>query len=456
MDDVIDISNHRDEGMRRYLSMAILTCIMNQGWAASTADTQSLETMADNGQSQAVYNKFQTTPINPQMDTPTLLGFGIAALNTGHPAEAEQALNWIIAREPNQLRARLEYARALYLLHRYNESKQNFIFVLKNNPPPTVIKNIQPYLLAMNPRNKATQTQHKKQTDWSAYLEYSVGADSNVNGGVDNPNISLPLFGSVTLDDTGVQGRSNFAKAAGGVHWNHPFKKVILLGQANAAGTALEHHHAYSQWSNEFLVGIQYPLKAHQLQLTTSHHNFNLDNTPYWSQDLLNGQWLYARSTNRTFSTNLQYGQTTYSGTNATRNIWQRTATLSWNEKLPWTYQPLLSLSLTRGSETSKMERADLARMLHGGGIQLQVTPQKNWTSSIAWSALKSGYRSPDPLLSLARADRYRSTALALTRTWTSSLNTTLEYTVSHNRSNLALYDFSRNIITLKMHHDFQ
>jgi tetratricopeptide (TPR) repeat protein len=48
----------------------------------------------------------------------------------------------VLINHPNSKRARLEYARVLFAMGRYEESKKEFLIVLNQNPPPLVKKNI--------------------------------------------------------------------------------------------------------------------------------------------------------------------------------------------------------------------------------------------------------------------------------------------------------------------------
>ena len=86
----------------------------------------------------------------------------------------------ILIMHPNSKRVRLEYARVLYAMGRYNESKKEFLTVLRSkNLPPLVIKNIKWFL-------KKIERKQKKNF-FSASLSIGTVYDNNIENKSDNP-----------------------------------------------------------------------------------------------------------------------------------------------------------------------------------------------------------------------------------------------------------------------------
>ncbi len=107
----------------------------------------------------------------PQFD----LYYGLAALELGHLAEAILAFDRLLIVNPNAYRARLEMARAHFLLADYVESRAQFERVLAASPPPLVASRIYVYLDMLTAREKSQRTAS------SVVLVARVGHSSNIN-----------------------------------------------------------------------------------------------------------------------------------------------------------------------------------------------------------------------------------------------------------------------------------
>ncbi|MFM8339277.1 MAG: tetratricopeptide repeat protein, partial [Fluviibacter sp.] len=95
---------------------------------------------------------------------PELLGdvyfdyvFGTAAVDAGRPSVGVLALERVLLNNPNNNVARLELARAYFVLGEYQRSREEFEDVKKRNPPPGAVVTIDQYLEAIKDKESATK-----------------------------------------------------------------------------------------------------------------------------------------------------------------------------------------------------------------------------------------------------------------------------------------------------------
>lgn len=169
---------------------------------------------------------------------PDLLGdpdfdyfYGLAAIEAGHAAEGILALERFLLLNPDNARARLELARGYFVLGDDVRAREEFEAVRRLNPPANVLAAIDRFVDAIRTR------EGRYQTTASFYAEAGFGIDTNVNGGATDANITLPVFGAVTLSDTGVEKRDSFGHFALGGQVAKPIAPgVSLFGAAGFDG----------------------------------------------------------------------------------------------------------------------------------------------------------------------------------------------------------------------------
>jgi predicted Zn-dependent protease len=148
---------------------------------AYAAPSDDLKALLDQGKAADAYALGKKNPDqlgNPAFD----FYFGIAAVDAGHAGEGVLALERYIANFPDNMQARLELARAYYVLGDNVRAREEFDLVQKSNPPAPVQANIERFRDAIRARESAYQTTA------GFYAEIGAGYDSPVSGGVGSPN----------------------------------------------------------------------------------------------------------------------------------------------------------------------------------------------------------------------------------------------------------------------------
>src|SRR5688572_2285895 len=115
--------------------------------------------------------------------------FGVAALETGRPDQASIALERALIVNPDFVGARLDLARAYFALKDFDRAKLELNTLLGQNPPPAARETIDRYLAEIDTR---VRTRQRRLT---AYLETTLGYDTNVNNSTSTSSVFVPLFG---------------------------------------------------------------------------------------------------------------------------------------------------------------------------------------------------------------------------------------------------------------------
>ena len=125
--------------------------------------------------------------------------YGLAALETQHFDYALLALRRAVINNPKLVRARLELARTYAQLNNQAEAINELKTALTLPMPDQVRLNVQTYLSALE------QKQQTYSGQWQKSLSFALGHDSNVNLGVSDSSISLPIFGDILLKNSSIK-----------------------------------------------------------------------------------------------------------------------------------------------------------------------------------------------------------------------------------------------------------
>ena len=128
--------------------------------------------------------------------------FGVATLDSGHPADAVPAFERALAGEPDSASARLELGRALFESGDRDAAKNQFNWLLAHSPPASIRQTAEGYLRVMDSPARAI-------SGWTREFEFGSGYDSNANA-----STSHPTFFGITLDPSNVETPSAFAAAS--------------------------------------------------------------------------------------------------------------------------------------------------------------------------------------------------------------------------------------------------
>ena len=420
--------------------------------AAIAAPADDIKALVEKGDAKGAYELGRNNPDqfgNSSFD----FYFGVAAIDSGHAGEGVLALERYVINFPDNYNARLELARGYFVMGDDQRAREEFTGVLKANPPPAVVANIERFMDALRSRESTYRT------TGGVFIEAGYGYDSNVNGGVGTANINLPVFGAVTIGAAGVKTHSEFGWLAAGGQISHPVSpglSVFAGGQIDSKLNSAAEAQPFDQGNIAVNGGVSYIKDRNFYRLTASHAEVSVDYARFRNVDSLSGEWLYQIDELQTISPFLQLADFNYTGNNQPRDAEFYATGLGYRKAFIGKWQPLLTLSANIGKEHNTEGRPDLGRDIYGGRAALAITPAPKWAVSVGATYQNSQYDGPDILLGTTRKDDYYAADAVASYAYTRNLSLRAELLISKNESNLELYAYRRDMLTFKVRYDFK
>lgn len=415
------------------------------------APADEIKALLDQHNASAAYALGKSNPGeigNPQFD----FYFGIAAIDAGHAGEGVLALERYVVNFPDNREGRLELARGYFVLGEDARAREEFSEVLKSNPPPAVAANIERFLNAIQARQSAYQT------TTGVYAEIGYGRDTNTNGGVGSPGISVPVFGNVQIGPSGVKTPSGFTWLALGGEVIHPLAPGLSVfgngrvdGKFNSSGPAQR----FDQYNAALNGGLTWIKEKNLYRLTASHATVEVESDRFRDVDGVSGEWQHQLDELQTIGPFLQIARLSYTGDNRARDADFYSLGVNYRRAFIGPFQPLLTASANFGSEHNVRNRPDLGRDIYGGRVALALTPAPKWSLSAGVTYQLSRYNGPDALLLTTRKDDYYGLDVVAGYAFSRHLSVRGEVTLTDNKSNLQLYEYNRNVYAVKLRYDF-
>ncbi len=376
---------------------------------------------------------------------------GIAAVDTGHTGEGVLALERYSLLNPDDARGRLELARAYFYAGDDRRAREEFETVQTVDPPPDVRAGIQRYLDAL----KSRESQY--QPSLVGYIEAGVGYDSNINAGVAQADIALPVLGRVTVADAGVKQGDGFGVLAGAVQYNHPVAPgaALFIG-ANGTGNFYFSNSEFNLSQLAFNAGGSYRRDTDTFALTYAYGQILLDNDSYRSSSGAALEWRRQVDPTTTVSVTPQYARLDYRGDNDVRDSDFYAVAIGLRHGWLTAWQPVLNASVYSGNERDTRDRPDLGRGITGAAADVTVSPSPFWALNAGLAYLHSDYDGPIPLIDVTRHDNNFVASMAAMYMFARNWSTRLEYQYQRNNSNIELYEYTRNLVMVKLRYDFK
>jgi hypothetical protein len=376
--------------------------------------------------------------------------FGVAAIDSGHAGEGVLALERYVVNFPDNLEARLELARGYFVLGEDARASEEFNNVLKANPPPNVAANIERFQSALRSRESAYQTTSQ------VYAELGYGHDTNVSGGVSSPGINLPVFGNVTVGQNGVKAPSDFTWLALGGNITYPISPgLVAFASGQVDGKFNNSASQFNQNNLSLNGGLTYLKDKNLFRVTASHADVEVDHARFRAVDGISGELNHQLDEFQSLGPFIQMARLSYTGDNQPRDSDFRILGMNYRKAFIGDYQPLFTATANFGNELNIKNRPDLGRDIYGGRVGIAVTPAPSWGLSLGATYQKSRYQGPDVLLLTTRMDDYYALDAVASYAFSRNLSVRGEVTLSNNKSNLALYEYRRDIYAVKLRYEF-
>ncbi|NWG86120.1 MAG: DUF560 domain-containing protein [Hydrogenophilaceae bacterium] len=387
---------------------------------------------------------------------PDLLGepdfdffYGLAAIEAGHAAEGILALERYLLLNPDNARARLELARGYFVLGDDVRAREEFEAVRKLKPPASVLAAIDRFVDAIRTR------EGRYQTTASFYAEAGFGIDTNVNGGASTANITLPVFGAVTLSDTGVEKRDSFGHFALGGQAAKPVAPgVSLFGAAGFDGRYNREESAFNQASLGLTGGVSY-VKDNDLYRVGLNWNGATVGSEHYRDVLgVSGEWFRQLDEFQAVNAFVQYADLEYGGANRVRDADLKGVGVGYRRAFSVKWQPVVSARLSYSKESNQKRRPDFSRDMPGLNLGVSFSPDPKWGLGVNYAYQKSNY--DGKMLGVDRKDSYQSLGLNATFLVDKQVSLRGELSYSENESNIELYSNKRTLAAVNLRYDFK
>jgi len=379
------------------------------------------------------------------------LVFGTAAVHSGHAAEGVLALERFLLLHPERQDARLELARGYFLVHEDVRAREEFQRALASYPPPAARRVIEEHLEALRER------EGRHRPTFTGFVEGAFGHDSNPRAGIDDPVVSLPVLGEITIGDLGVRRADATLQYAAGMRATAPVTaRVAAFASAQADYVRYDEARDFDQDLYGGTLGAAGFGDTHSWRAGVSAGYQTLGRVPY-----RRSHGLFADGT-RVFGTHAisagaQWGRLLYEGVNVVRDADFGAVSLAWRRLPSGTWRWAWEVALNAGRERNRSaERQDLSRDVAGGRFGIACTPWDRWSFGAGATYLRASHRAADAVLEVRRSDDYAAIDFAATWRLTRSFALRLELTEARNDSNVALYEYQRRTALVRARYEFR
>lgn len=419
--------------------------------SADAAPADDLRKLLEQGKHAEAYRAARLSPTELG-DPPFDFYFGVAAVNSGKASEGVLALERYLLNFPDNQTARLELARGYYLLGDDGRAREEFAAILTTKTPGDIARVVREYLAAIDAR----AAKHK--TTYAFSIELGGGRDSNVQSGVSDPNISLPIFGDITLADSAIALGDRFANVALAGRVSVPVRaNWNAFAQVSADLKQYRTADVYDQNTFSGAAGFTVARGQSLYKFTLGKTTQTLDNANYRDTWSLGGDYGHQFASAGVFTLGAQAAKFSYSGDNAIRDATYYSLQGLYRHPFGGALRGELEASLSVAREdVTRVGFEALSRDLWGGRFGVSVSPLAALTIASGATYLKSSYRAADPLLLVTRDDDYTAFDLSVNYAFSPQWSARGEYQVARNKSNLPLYIYKRRIGQFKLRYDFR
>lgn len=365
--------------------------------------------------------------------------FGIAAVDAGRPGLGVLALERFMLQDPSNDLAHLELGRAYFMINDYVRAEREFKVVLAKSPPASVVRTIQRYMSEIKKRKS------KSKVIFGGFVEAGFGYTSNVNSGVSNPDLILPIYGPVRLSNNALAKASEVGQFSGGGFVSMPlggnFRAGLSTSLAYRNNTRVTGYDLSTVTSS---LNIGYFGPKTTLTVGGSGGFALLDEKKFRKNYGGSISAKYKLRKNIAISTELSAQQLKYFGLNSNRDGWLYTGSLTAElaTKLPGS--PVFSATGYYGKETNERARQDFARTIKGGRAAIIFVPAPKFVAMAGYGLARWEYKGPDPLFQKTRKDWFHSADAAIQYELTTGLSLRLEGQYADDQSNIPLYRFKQ------------
>jgi hypothetical protein len=379
------------------------------------------------------------------------LVFGIAATENGNAGEAVLALERYLLEYPDDEPARLELARAYFVLGDDTRAREEFRNALKLKPPPEVAAAIDRYLDALSERATLTGVVTR------GFVEMGLAQDSNVNLGTNSRDVVLPLFGPVLVTPDGVKSRDDVFRFSGGGAIAGPLAPGVVGDfAASIDHAAPAHDTVYRKTTLHGSTGATWYHGPNSYRLGLVYERFALQGETYQQLSSWIAHWQRRIDPQRSVTTGVHRARSDYADTQALRDADSAGIGVQLRQALRGKFAPVVEVGASAAAEDNRRGHDDLARKVYGFSAGAGISPASQWDLGAALRLEEIRHNQTDQLLRLRREDQFSAWDFFARFAISRNVSVAGEFQLAENRSNIGLYNFRRHIAAFKLRYEFK
>ena len=373
---------------------------------------------------------------------------GLAALEAGQPQHALMAFERVLLLQPANHRARLELARAYFLLNDHAAARREFQAVQTAGPPPNVRRRVDNFLAEIRRRESAQRLQ------LNGYAELRAGWDSNVASATADSSIEIPAIGVVTLSDNEASDR--FLDKNAGLTLVRPLDKrralFLDLAYRDRENVTTQ---AYDIRSVGLSTGLAWAVEQNLLRLPVQYQVLYLANRKFRELAAVGAEWSRELDASNQLLAFGQIGRIRYPD-DAVRDVDLFLLGGGWSHRydgLPL----LLSASAYLGDEAARASGGDANGRFYFGtrlGAQWSGIPRHTPYVGLTWQ--RSVYDAANPVFRRTRNEDFAELRLGWSWQPRPLWTFTAEANVVNNAANIGLYEYRRRQFSLGARYQFE
>ncbi len=445
-------SNHpREDPVMRIHSLALALVLLPATVVAAEPIDRLRELVAE-GRMEAAYD-LASEHVDERAGQPRFdLYYGIAAVEIGNLEEGVFALERVLIARPGLDRARLEYARALYLQGNDLRARRQFEIVRSHDPPPAVVDRLERYLAAINRR--ADQYETRVTGDVGLRLGY----DGNVNRATDADAVDT-AFGTLALGGNSSEVDAAFAGVDGDVEVSHPLAPGLnLLAGVSADAEGNNEESDFNTTRAGARVGLRWITGPHRVSSFVRGQQLRVGGDAYQRASSIDARYRFRiddqLGAHATASwTRLRYDELEV--LDSSLRLLGGGLSKSWSGS----WSPSARFTALVGDESAE-EDSQRAQALAQRDIwevraRASVTPAPQWSLRGSLRVRDSEYDENTFPFLREREEEYYNVDVALD--WRPSVNWRLGpyITYTDNDANIGIYDYDRTVVGFETRYTF-
>ena len=393
--------------------------------------------------------------------------YGVAALDSGRIEEAIIAFERVLALIPNHAGAQMDLARAYYAAGSFDLAEAAFLKLQRSNPPPAAQEAIARYLDAIDARKRQTQP------GWIGYGEVAIGYDSNITAvPSDFGAAAQQSFNLIGIQPTGnsVKRDAAYLQGAAGLEYSRPIAAGwSTFAGGEARGRAYRNESDFNSTQGEVHAGGALNSGPNQYRFAASYFAYNQEGEapgdPRPTNDRrmggISADFRHALDPKTQLGAALLVNRIKFPD-QPSENFDQVLASVSWLHSFERKGVPLVNLSafasddhapnpIIPGEDITKSKRLYGVRSY----AQYSISPKLHLFDGLAFIHR----RDTDPFARSTTVehgrDNYFESVIGAAWQFRERCNLRLQWTYSHNASNVDIYDFNRNEVSSTVRCDF-